>query len=203
MDTRRVYEAHKEAINFPPFDMIIFAAFQFDPAAVKTIEELKKISPAELLQVNMNTDLSTQDLRKKAKTDSLFWLVGQPDVLLERVKENRYRIKVLGFDYYNVSAGKVVSGNADKIAMWLLDTDYNGMELNPTQVFFPMEGKSGGWAKLAKTLRAEINQDLVESFTGVESIDFEAKLDQQIAVKIIDDRGIESMRILTVEEADL
>ena len=108
----------------------------------------------------MNTDLLTQDLRKKAKTDSLFWFVGQPDISLEKIKDNSYRVKVSGFDYYDVSKGKIVSGDSDKIAMWLLDTDYNGMELNPVQVFFPMEGKSGGWNKLAKTLRAEINQDL-------------------------------------------
>ena len=201
MDTRRVVNAYQEALKFPPVDMIIFAAFQFDSAAGEKIEELKKLSSKiELLQVNMNTDLMTEDLRRKSKTDSLFWLVGQPDVMLEKVKEKTYRVKVLGFDYYSVNEGKVISGDADKISMWLLDPNYDEKEFNPVQVFFPMEGKSGGWAKLAKTLKAEINQDLIESFTGVESLEFEAKVDQKIAVKIIDDRGIESMRILTVEE---
>lgn len=215
MDTRRVYGTYQEAMKFP-HDMIIFAAFQFDPAATEMINELRKRSDkTELLMVNMNTDLMTQDLRKKMRTDSLFWFVGQPDVLLvpapqeenDHGRENaeksgeKYRVKVLGFDYYNVNAGKVESGNTDKIAMWLLDTDYNGMELNPTQIFFPMEGKSGGWNKLAKTLKAEIDQDLMEAFMGTESLEFEAKPDQKIAVKIIDDRGIESMRVLTVEEA--
>ncbi|MBR0075759.1 MAG: site-specific DNA-methyltransferase, partial [Synergistaceae bacterium] len=81
MDTNRVYKAYEEALKFPPVDMIIFAAFQFDPMAVEEIEELKKLNDKiELLQVNMNTDLLTQDLRRKAKTDSLFWFVGQPDI---------------------------------------------------------------------------------------------------------------------------
>ena len=215
MDTRRVYGTYQEAMKFP-HDMIIFAAFQFDPAATEMINELRKRNDkTELLMVNMNTDLMTQDLRKKMRTNSLFWFVGQPDVLLvpvsqenknDRANENasensKYRIKVLGFDYYNVNTGKVESGNTNKIAMWLLDTDYNGMELNPTQIFFPMEGKSGGWNKLAKTLKAEIDQDLMESFTGTESLEFEAKPEQKIAVKIIDDRGIESMIVLTIGEA--
>ena len=74
------------------------------------------------------------------------------------------------------------------------------MTLNPTQIFFPIEGKSGGWAKLAKTLRAEIDPDLMENFAGTESLEFDAKENQQIAVKIIDDRGIESMKVIRVGE---
>ncbi|MBR0253967.1 MAG: hypothetical protein IJQ57_11510 [Synergistaceae bacterium] len=100
MDTNRVYKAYEEALKFPPVDMIIFAAFQFDPMAVEEIEELKKLNDKiELLQVNMNTDLLTQDLRRKAKTDSLFWFVGQPDISLEKIKDNSYRVKVSGFEY--------------------------------------------------------------------------------------------------------
>jgi len=36
----------------------------------------------------------------------------------------------------------VNSGGADKIAMWMLDTDYDGMSIEPKKVFFPMEGKN-------------------------------------------------------------
>lgn len=200
MDTRRVYGAYQEALKFP-HDIIIFAAFQFDPAVYEMIKDIRGLIKSEILQVNMNTDLMTQDLRRKARTDSLFWLVGQPDISLERVEDNSYRVKVLGFDYYNVNKGIVESGNTDKIAMWMLDTDYNSMELNPSQIFFPMAGKSDGWSKLAKTLQAEIDIDLMEAFRGTESLEFDAKPEQKIAVKIIDDRGIESLRVLTVEEA--
>ena len=198
MDTRRVYGAFEEAHKFP-HDMMIFAAFQFDPAAVDMINNLRtRDKSRDYLVVNMNTDLMTQDLRRKLHTDSLFWFVGQPDIRLEKLDSGKYRVKVLGFDYYNVSAGQIESGNTGKIAMWLLDSDYNGMTLNPTQIFFPIEGKQGGWAKLAKTLKTEINSDLIENFSGNESLEFDAEENQQIAVKIIDDRGIESMKVLTV-----
>ena len=199
MDSRRVQETFYEANKFK-YDIMIFAAFQFDPAAVDMIEDLTKLYKRELLRVNINTDLMTQDLRKKLHTDSLFWFVGQPDISLEHVEGNNYRVKVLGFDYYNVSAGQVESGNTNKIAMWLLDTNYNGIEFNPTQIFFPLEDKSGGWEKLAKTLKAEINTDLIENFSGTESLEFTAEPDTKIAVKIIDDRGIESVKVLTVGE---
>ena len=51
---------------------------------------------------------------------------------------------VKGFDYYNTKTGNIESGGADKIAMWMLDTDYDGRSLFPRQVFFPMAGDDEG-----------------------------------------------------------
>lgn len=82
--------------------------------------------------------------------------------------------------------------------MWMLDTSYDGMSIEPMQVFFPMGGKDDGWNKLAKTLRAEIDQDLIEKYAGNESLPFKVEFDTQIAVKIIDDRGIESLKVIKV-----
>ena len=145
----------------------------------------------------MNDDLVTSDLKKNVNNDESFWLVGQPDVELVRAGKGRCRVRVLGFDYYNVKTDKVESGSTKNIAMWMLDPDYDGMTLNPAQVFFPL----GGWENLAKTLKAEVDPDLMEAYSGTESLAFEAKEDHQAAVKIIDDRGIESMRVLNVRDA--
>jgi adenine-specific DNA-methyltransferase len=112
----------------------------------------------------------------------------------------KYKVKIKGFDYYDVKAGKVNSGGTEKIALWMLDTDYDGMCIEPKQVFFPMEGKNEGWDKLAKVLKAEINQDLIEKYHGVESLAFEVKDNTLIAVKIVDDRCIESLKIIPVKE---
>ena len=96
--------------------------------------------------------------------------------------------------------GTVESGGAGRIAMWMLDTDYDGMSVEPTQVFFPMGGGDDGWGKLAKTLKAEINQDLIEQYSGTESLPFGIPGAAMVAVKIIDDRGIESMKVFKVRE---
>ena len=48
--------------------------------------------------------------------------------------------------------------------MWLLDTDYDGRSLYPRQVFFPLADADGGWARLAKNLKAEIDPDLIEAY---------------------------------------
>jgi adenine-specific DNA-methyltransferase len=150
----------------------------------------------------MNADLMTGDLKKKSSSSQSFWLIGQPDVELIKIEKGpdkgKSQIKVKGFDYYDVKKGIVESGGTDKIAMWMLDTDYDGMCIEPKQVFFPMEGKNEGWDKLAKTLKAEIDQDLIEKYRGIESLPFAPKENSSIAVKIVDDRGIECLKVISV-----
>jgi adenine-specific DNA-methyltransferase len=107
---------------------------------------------------------------------------------------------VHGFDYYNTKTGQVESGGADRIAVWMLDTDYDGRSLYPRQVFFPMAGEKEGWAKLAKSLKAEIDEELIEAYRGTVSLPFAAGEHKRIAVKIVDDRGIESLKVMTLDE---
>lgn len=202
LDSRMVAMALDEAEALRPAPkLIIFAAFQFDPEAAKDISETNWPG-VTLLQTQMNTDLMTEDLKKKRSSDQSFWLVGQPDVELIRDGRSttRYKVRVNGFDYYDVKKGTVESGSTSRIAMWMLDTDYDGMCIVPKQVFFPMGGKKDGWNKLAKTLRAEINPDLIEKFAGNESLWFTVQPNSRIAVKIIDDRGIESLKVIRVGE---
>ncbi|MBC6416165.1 MAG: site-specific DNA-methyltransferase, partial [Bdellovibrionales bacterium] len=80
MEQRQVEEALKEAKPFRP-DIVIFCAFQFDPEASKDVDELD-LKWTKVLKVQMNSDLLTQDLKKKTKGES-FWLIGQPDVQLK------------------------------------------------------------------------------------------------------------------------
>jgi adenine-specific DNA-methyltransferase len=47
---------------------------------------------------------------------------------------------VEGFDYYNTKTGSIESGGSDRIAVSLLDTDYDGRSLYPRQVFFGSPG---------------------------------------------------------------
>ena len=200
MDSRMVSMAMDEVERLRPAPkVVIFAAFQFDPEAAKDIDEF--IYPGvTVLKAQMNTDLMTEDLKKKRSSDQSFWLVGQPDVELipDKRSKTRYKVKVNGFDYYDVKKGTVESGSTSRISMWMLDTDYDGMCLQPTQVFFPMGGKKDGWNKLAKTLKAEIDPDLIEKYAGNESLWFTVQPNSQIAVKIIDDRGIESLKVMRV-----
>jgi adenine-specific DNA-methyltransferase len=199
LEQRQVELAIEEAQQLVPKPkMVIFASFQFDPEASKDIEDLKWPG-VKVIKCQMNTDLLTEDLKKKkANEESSFWLVGQPDIELKK-EGDKYVVIVNGFDYYDVRSGKIKSGGPSNIAMWELDTDYNGRSLYPRQVFFPLEDQNGGWNKLSKALSAYIDEELISKYAGNQSLPFKVGKNKQIAVKIIDDRGIESLKVIKVE----
>jgi adenine-specific DNA-methyltransferase len=53
---------------------------------------------------------------------------------------------------------------------------------------------------LAKNLKAEIDEDLIEAYRGILSLPFESGKNKRVAVKIVDDRGIESLKLLDLPE---
>jgi adenine-specific DNA-methyltransferase len=216
MDRLQVARALEEASRlFPRPKMVIFATFQFDPEAAREIEETNWPGVA-LLKAKINDDLHTEDLKKKRASNESFWLIGQPDVQLRQVNDAKkaakkeakkgeqkadpqYQIEVLGFDYYNTLTSEIESGGKANIALWMLDTDYDGRCLFPRQVFFPMAGEKDGWSRLAKNLKAEIDEGLIEAYRGTLSLPFTPGKHKRAAIKIVDDRGIESIKIIDLE----
>ncbi|MGE0080450.1 MAG: site-specific DNA-methyltransferase [Thiohalomonadaceae bacterium] len=197
LEQRQVANALAEAGElFPLPRMIVFCAFAFDPEAAKDIDNLKGITA---LKAQMNTDLLTEDLKKGRASNQSFWLMGQPDVEVRKRKDGKYQVEVHGFDYFDTAKGELVSGGKGKIAMWSLDTDYDERSLFPRQVFFPLAGKGDGWLKLKKNIRAELNEALLTQFHGTVSLPFEAGENRKIAVKIVDDRGIESLKVIPLD----
>ena len=204
LEQRQVALALEEAHTLVPKPrIVVFAAFQFDPEASKDVDETNWPG-VTLLKAQMNADLLTEDLKKTRTGHESFWLIGQPDVQLETIVEGdhagKFRVAVHGFDYFNTKTGNVESGGSDKIATWMLDPDYDGRSLFPRQLFFPMTGPKDGWTKLARHLKAEIDPDLIEAYRGTVSLPFDPGKHGRVAVKIVDDRGVESLRVLEVQE---
>jgi len=205
LEQRQVELAWEEARTLSPKpSIIVFAAFEFDPEAAKDIDELtKEKTGMTFLTAQMNADLLTEDLKKKRASNQSFWLVGRPDVDLRQIKngehKGKWQVEVRGFDYYNTRTGTIESGDTKKIAMWLFDPDYDGRSLYPRQVFFPMADEDEGWARLARNLKAEIDPELIEAYRGTVSLPFEPGPNKQVAVKVIDDRGIESLKVVEVK----
>ena len=204
LEQRQVSNAMNDAGNlFPLPKMLVFCAFTFDPEAAKDIDAIKGITA---LKAQMNTDLLTEDLKKARTSNQSFWLMGQPEVEVRRItkrnpagKSDQWVVEVHGFDYFDTARGELVSGGKNKIAMWALDTDYDERSLFPRQVFFPMAGKGEGWEKLKKDIRAELDESLLQAFHGTVSLPFDAGDNRKVAVKIVDDRGIESLKVMNLE----
>ncbi|NBJ14763.1 MAG: site-specific DNA-methyltransferase [Dehalobacter sp. 4CP] len=198
LEPRMVDLAMEEAEHLKPkAQIILFCAFQFDEEASKDIDETNWPGMT-LLKAQMNADLLTDDLKKKRASNESFWLIGQPDVSIKTIEsgsdKGEYQVEVQGFDYYNPKTGTVESGGKGDIAMWMLDIDYDGRSLFPSQVFFPMAGAKEGWATLSRNLKAEIDEAKIEAFGGTVSLPFTPG--NAVAIKIIDARGIESLKII-------
>jgi adenine-specific DNA-methyltransferase len=199
LEQRQVEEAMNEAYTLMPKPkFLLFCAFTFDPEAAKDIDEMN-VPGMTFLKVQMNTDLLTEDLKKARSSNQSFWLMGQPEIEVRKRKDGMWEVEVHGFDYFNPKTGEIEGGGTKQIAMWSLDTDYDQRSLMPHQVFFPMADAKGGWNRLKKTIRAELDEELLEQFHGTVSLPFEAGDNKRIAVKIVDDRGIESLKIVALE----
>jgi len=204
LEQRQVELAWEEARTLSPRPGILaFSAFQFDPEAAKDIDELtREKTGMTFLKVQMNPDLLTEDLKKKRASNQSFWLMGQPDVEVRTVAKGEHKgkleVEVHGFDYYNTKTGQIESGDTRRIALWMLDPDYDGRSLFPRQVFFPMADESGGWARLARNLKAEIDDERMDAYRGTVSLPFPPGPHKRVAVKIVDDRGIESLKVVPV-----
>ena len=213
LEQRQVELAMREAGDlFPRPKMIVFCAFTFDPEAAKDIDATKGIVA---LKAQMNTDLLTEDLKKNRSNNQSFWLMGQPDVEVRPVdakgkprtltpspspggRGEYFVVEVNGFDYFDTTSGELKSGGKKNIAAWSLDTDYDERSLFPRQVFFPMAGAKDGWNKLKKDIKAELNESLLDKLHGTVSLPFEPGENRKVAVKIVDDRGIESLKVIAL-----
>ena len=139
-----------------------------------------------------NSDMLIPDLKSK-ETDRAFVQIGRPRVNITQ-KNDKYIVQIKGYDYFDVKKSKLTHEGTDKIAMWLLDTNYDERTMRPQQIFFPNTDDIEKFTKKLKhTLRDdELNMELLEKFTGTESIPFKLGKHETIAVKIIDMDGRES-----------
>ena len=174
---------------------ILFIAMAFDPEALEMLSDNGKLITHA---AEVNNDILIPDLKTKKDVDETFVLIGRPRINLLKQKD-KYVVKLLGFDYYDVENATHEYKDVSKVAMWMLDTDYDGMSMRIRQMFFPRS--TNEICKLAenlkKTLRNSINVEKLQKYTGIESIPFKAG--NAIAVKVIDIRGRESIYSVGVE----
>ena len=176
---------------YPRPGLIVFAAFQFTAEAEALIAGCK-VKDAQVLAVQMNTDLQMTDLLKRQARNQSFILVGQPDVQLKMGVDGRLTVEVLGFDYYDPVKQAMVTGSPKNIAMWMVDGNYDGRCVNPQQCFFP---GADVWKKLETTLKGTIVPVRLKAYQGTKSLPFKPGENLKVAVKIIDDKGFESIRV--------
>ena len=173
------------------YDELVFAGFSFDAAAQAVIQD--DPNPRVRIHIaHINPDVAMGGLLKETPSSQLFTVFGMPRTELDEAANGEYIVKMEGVDIYNPVDNTVSSAGADKVAAWFVDSDYDGRTFCITQAFFP---DKSAWDKIARALKGIIDEDRFEKFSGTESFPFPAGDHACVAVKVIDPRGNEVMRV--------
>jgi adenine-specific DNA-methyltransferase len=100
-------------------------------------------------------------------------------------------------DIYDPVTNAVTPTRADKVAAWFIDGDYDGRTFCITQAFFP---DKDAWSALAQALKNVIDESAFAALSGTESLPFPIGENRCVAVKVIDPRGNEVMRLHPLED---
>jgi len=180
------------------YDEIVFAGFSFDGAAQAALQENQDDPDSKVRAhlAHIRPDVNMDGLLKDTPSSQLFTVFGLPRTSVESAEDNQWIVKMEGVDIYNPVENTITPTGAEKVAAWFLDADYDGRTFCICQAFFP---DKSAWAKLAKALKGVVDEEAFAKFSGTISLPFPAGKNRKVAVKVIDPRGNEVMRVHTLE----
>jgi adenine-specific DNA-methyltransferase len=132
----------------------------------------------------------------------IFSITGLPDFELRRAKKKGsdggalHVVELLGLDIFDPETMTSESVDGQSVPCWMLDSDYDNMSFYATQVFFP---KTSAWDNLQRSLGASFEESVWDHFAGTVSEPFALGDRRRVAVKVIDERGNELLRVQDVE----
>jgi hypothetical protein len=182
------------------FDALAAEVTEADGVTVETsragfaeVAQERKFGRIKMLLVRMNVDLLMGDELKKTGAGNLFTVFGEPDLEIRRTDSGEVVVELHGVDVYDPTTGEVRSRDTDRIALWMIDTDYNGDSFFVRHCYFT--GGGDPYKRLKTALKAEVDADAWASLYGTVSRPFPAPSTGKIAVKVINDYGDEVMKI--------
>jgi adenine-specific DNA-methyltransferase len=171
------------------FDVLIACAFNYEAHTT----EFTKLGRIPVLKARMNADLHMAEDLKNTTKGNLFVIFGEPDIDLMHEKNGKLRVKVKGVDVSKPQTGEVISDNADGIAYWFVDTDYNEESFFVRHAYFL--GANDPYSALKTTLKAEIDPEAWATLHSDTSRPFDKPSKGRIAVKVINHLGDEVMKV--------
>jgi adenine-specific DNA-methyltransferase len=207
VDPEWIRQAAREATRGLGFDLLLVCAFAFDPQAVRATEEFAPTNPGDfatvqaerqigkvpILLVRMNSDLAMGDvLLKKTGSANLFMVFGEPDVAIERGRDGIV-VEIRGVDVYNPTTGEIRSSGTGGIALWMIDTAYDGESFFVRHCYFT--GSNDPYKRLRQALKADIDEAAWQSLYSTRSRPFDPPSTGKIAVKVINNYGDEVLQV--------
>jgi adenine-specific DNA-methyltransferase len=167
----------------------------FDNSIVS--ESMRKYGKLTVLLARMNPDLAMGDeLLKKTGAGNLFMIFGEPDIEIEKLKDDMMTVEIKGLDVYDPTTGQIRSHSTDDIACWFVDTDYNEESFFVRHAYF--SGADEPYEKLKKALKAEIDESAWATIYSTKSRPFPTPSKGKIAVKVINHYGDEVLKVYEV-----
>ncbi|MCY4592262.1 MAG: site-specific DNA-methyltransferase [Alphaproteobacteria bacterium] len=174
------------------FDVLIACAFSYDAHAT----EFEKLGRIPVLKARMNADLHMAGDLKNTGKGNLFVIFGEPDIDILAASDDTIRVRINGVDIFHPNTGEVRSADADGIACWFVDTDYNEESFFVRHAYFL--GANDPYKALKTTLKAEIDPDAWATLHSDTSRPFPRPASGRIAVKVINHLGDEAMKVFRV-----
>lgn len=207
-----VKKAAREAINADGVDLLCILGFAFDAQVTGVLEDdgltveasaegfanvagSRKLGRIPVLMVRMNADLLMGEELKKTGAGNLFTVFGEPDIDID-MTEDGVVVNLHGVDVYDPTSGEVRSNDTSRIALWMIDTDYNEESFFVRHCYFT--GGNDPYKRLKSALKADIDGDAWESLYKTVSRPFRKPESGKIAVKVINDYGDEVMKVFEV-----
>jgi len=178
------------------FDDVIFAGFNFDGAAQAVIQD----DPNPRVRAHLahiRPDVQMGGLLKETPSSQFFTVFGTPRTSLDRHDDGTFTVTMEGVDIYDPVENSLVPTRAEKVAAWFLDTDFDGRTFCITQAFFP---DRKAWEKLARALKGYLDEERFAALSGTTSLPFTPGTHSRCAVKVIDPRGNEVMRVHRLDD---
>jgi adenine-specific DNA-methyltransferase len=201
---RLVYEAVREA-HLRSYEQLLVIGFAIDATAREFVEKAELQIGIPVTYVQATPDLVLGDLLKTMRSSQLFSVAGLPDVAVRKLppeasgEPDRFEVELRGLDVFDPVEMSSHHRDGADVPAWLLDTDYNGMVFHVSQAFFP---RTGAWDNLKKALRGEMEDTVWDHLAGTTSAPFTKGDSDEIAVKVIDDRGNELLVVKKLSEAE-
>ena len=174
------------------FDVLVACAFNYDAHA----SEFRRLGRIPILKARMNADLHMADDLKNTGKGNLFVIFGEPDIDVLDAEDGQIQVKVKGVDVFHPNTGEIRSDNADGIAGWFVDSDYNEESFFVRHAYFL--GANDPYKALRTTLKAEINQEAWDTLYSDTSRPFAKRASGRIAVKGINHLGDEVIKVFRV-----
>ncbi|MEI2421491.1 site-specific DNA-methyltransferase, partial [Arthrospira platensis SPKY2] len=96
------------------------------------------------------------DLKTTGK-GNLFVVFGEPDIEVRPAADGQLEVEIKGVDVFDPSTGEVRADDVDGIALWMVDTAYDGESFFVRHAYFL--GANDPYKALKTTLKAEIDEE--------------------------------------------